>query len=137
MSPTDSDQPQSPLILVVDDDADTREIYAMSLRLSGFRAEEAENGATALEMAITLEPDAILLDHTMPVMDGRETARRLRADARTRDTPLVMVTGFDEATPSGRDLRDRADCDAYLTKPCEVDVVVTSLRAALHLKSTL
>jgi CheY-like chemotaxis protein len=72
----------SPLILVVDDHADHRDVYSTMLRFSGFRTEEAENGAVASESekAITFAPDAILLDHAMPFMDGREAARRLRGD---------------------------------------------------------
>lgn len=126
----------APLILVVDDDEDARAIFGLTLRLAGFRTEEAENGAVALERAFALAPDAILLDQTMPVMDGCETARRLRADARTRDTPLVMLTGFGPRTTRGRDLRAEGQCDAYLLKPCDADEMVASLRDALSGRST-
>jgi two-component system cell cycle response regulator DivK len=125
----------SPLILVVDDNADLREMCALTLRLVGFRTEEAENGAIAFEKAITLTPDAILLDDAMPVMDGRETARRLRADARTQETPLVLLTGFATTSTRGRELRAEADCDAYVQKPCGPDELVASLRAALLLRA--
>jgi CheY-like chemotaxis protein len=128
---------RAPLLLVVEDDADMREVYAMTLRTNGFGVEEAENGAIAFERALLLEPDAILLDHSMPVMDGRETARRLRANARTHHTPLVMVTGFGVGSAQGRQLRADANCDAYLVKPCAADEVVAALRAALHLEATL
>jgi len=123
----------SPLILVVDDDADAREIYALTLGLSGFRTEEAENGSVAFEKALALAPDAILLDHAMPVVYGREAARRFRGDVRTHDTPLVMLTGFDRASARGREVRADGHCDAYLAKPCEADQLVAALRAAILL----
>jgi DNA-binding response OmpR family regulator len=126
------DPSRVPLILVVEDDADAREIYASTLRMYGFRVEVAENGAIAYERALQLGPDVILLDHAMPVMDGLETARRLRANARTNDTPILMLTGFDEGSAQGRALRAGASCDAYLVKPCDVDEMVAALRAALR-----
>jgi len=122
----------SPLILVVDDHADHREVYSTTLRFSGFRTEEAENGAVALEKAITFAPDAILLDHAMPVMDGREAARRLRGDERTRRIALVMLTGFDRASARGREVRADGHCDAYLAKPCAGDQLVAAVRVALR-----
>jgi CheY-like chemotaxis protein len=126
------ENPYMPLVLVVEDDPDAREIYAMTLRSDGFRVAEAENGAMALEKALVLRPDAILLDHAMPVMDGRETARRLRANARTHDTPLVMLTGFGEGSAQDKALRADGNCDAYLVKPCGADEVFAALRAAMH-----
>src|ERR1019366_104747 len=105
MSLGNNGEVSAPLILVVDDDEDTREVCAMTLRLAGFRTEEAGNGAVACERAFVLEPDAILLDHSMPVMDGREAARRLRADTRTHNAALVMMTGFNAATVKGREVR--------------------------------
>lgn len=131
------DERIAPLVLVVEDDADAREIYAMTLEANGFRVEEAENGAIAFERALLLGPDAILLDHAMPVMDGREAARRLRANARTHHMPLVMVSGFGVGSGEGRQLRADANCDAYLVKPCAAYEVVAALRAALHLDATL
>ena len=118
------------LILLVDDDEDQRELCGMTLRRFDFRTEQAGNGEIALERAFALRPDAILLDHSMPVMDGPETARRLRADERTREIPIVMMTGFGASTSAGRAAR-AGDCDAYLTKPCTTDEVVAALRAAL------
>lgn len=125
------DERPLPLILVVDDDGDAREIYAMTLREAGFRTEEAENGAVACEKALALEPDGILLDHVMPVMDGREAARRFRAHPRTLDTSLVMITGFGSSTTLGRAVRADGTCDCYLAKPCKTDEIVAALRAAL------
>jgi len=123
----------SPLILVVDDDDDTREICVMILHRAGFRTAQAENGAVAVERALALAPDVIILDHLMPVMDGPEAARRPRADARTHHTPIVMMTGFGSATARERGGSASADCDAYLDKPSEPQQIVAALRAALLL----
>jgi two-component system, OmpR family, response regulator len=120
-----------PLVLVADDDEDTREICVMILQQAGFRTVEAENGAIALDRALALAPDVVLLDHWMPVMDGPETARRLRAEVRTRDTPIVMLTGLRGATAWGGGGSGSSDCDAYLDKPCESEQIIAALRAAL------
>jgi two-component system, cell cycle response regulator DivK len=125
----------SPLILVVDDNQDSREICAMTLHRAGFRTVEAENGAMAVDRALALAPDVILLDHVMPVMDGPEAARRLRAEARTHQTPIVMLTGFDGASGGGEGGRASGDCDAYLAKPCDPERIIGALRAALLLSA--
>jgi two-component system cell cycle response regulator DivK len=125
----------SPLILVVDDDEDSREICALTLQCAGFRTEEAENGSVAVDLALALAPDAILMDQIMPVMDGPEAARRLRTDARTQDTPIVMLTGFGADSTRGRAVRADGHCDAYLDKPCAAEQIIASLRAVLLVSS--
>jgi Response regulator receiver domain len=73
-----------PIALVIDNYDDTREVYAEVLRLEGFRVEGASDGREALQKAVELLPDIIITDLYMPIMDGWETIRRLRADERTR-----------------------------------------------------
>ncbi|HLM46046.1 MAG TPA: response regulator, partial [Myxococcaceae bacterium] len=73
----------APLVLIVDDYQDAREMYAEYLEFSGFRVAEARNGAEAVEKAFALRPSVILMDLSLPVMDGWEATRRLKADART------------------------------------------------------
>jgi len=75
-----------------DDDDDIREFLCELLRTEGYRVEDAPSGPKAVEMAARLEPDLILLDIMMPEMDGYEVCERLKADAATRDIPVVMVT---------------------------------------------
>ena len=85
-----------PLVLVVDDDDSIREIAQLSLELvGGWRTLLADGGEAALEQARTHRPDVILLDVMMPVMDGIETFHHLRADERTRDIPVILVTARD------------------------------------------
>src|SRR4029450_9860744 len=75
---------KSPLVLVVDDFDDARDLYRTCLEQAGYRTAEARNGAEAVDRAIELRPDVVLLDLAMPVLDGVEAARRLKADERTR-----------------------------------------------------
>ena len=83
----------APLILVVDDYQDAREMYAEYLQFSGFRVAEARNGNEAVEQAFALKPDLILMDLSLPGMDGWEATRRLKADETTRHIPIVALTG--------------------------------------------
>src|SRR6476620_2556231 len=109
------------LVLRVDDCQDTRELYAEYLELSGFDVKEAENGIVAIDEAIRVRPDVIVMDMSLPKLDGREAARQLRADERTRSIPLVMISGYDlESLPKNDGLWDH-----YLGKPCPPDKLVS------------
>ena len=83
----------APLILVVDDFRDNREMYVDYLRYSGFRVEEASDGQQALQKASALAPDLIVMDLALPGMDGWEATRRLKDDHRTRHIPVIALTG--------------------------------------------
>src|SRR3954467_13180095 len=83
------------LVLLVDDCQDTRELYAEYLELSGFDVKEADDGIVAVHEAVRVLPDIIVMDMSLPRLDGREAARQLRSDARTRTIPLVMISGYD------------------------------------------
>src|SRR5262245_60113367 len=80
-------------VLVVDDYPDAREMYTEYLEFSGFEVVQAGNGIEALERAIDSAPDIILMDLSLPVMDGWEATRRLKADTRTASIPIVALTG--------------------------------------------
>jgi CheY-like chemotaxis protein len=126
-------QSDKPLVLVVDDYQDAREMYAEYLEFSGFRTAEARNGAEALEKAFSLTPDVILMDLSLPVMDGWEATRRLRADDRTRNIPIVALTGH-ALTGQSNGAKD-AGCDAYVTKPCLPDALVQEVRRILDARA--
>ncbi len=79
-----------PLVLVVDDAKDTRVIYAESLRFRGYRVEEASDGREAVERVRALAPDVVVLDLKLPVIDGCEATRRLKADPSTRAIPIIV-----------------------------------------------
>jgi CheY-like chemotaxis protein len=109
------------LVLLVDDCQDTRELYAEYLELSGFDVKEAGDGIVALDQAVQVHPDIIVMDMSLPRLDGCEAARQLRADVRTRAIPLVMISGYDaDKLPPSNGLWDH-----YLGKPCAPETLVS------------
>lgn len=120
---------RKPLVLVVDDFADNREMYSEYLSFSGYDVIEARNGKEALEAAQERLPDIIIMDLSLPVMDGWEATRRLKADARTRQIPVVALTGHALAGHSTG--AREAGCDAFLAKPCLPDQLVAEIRRML------
>ena len=124
-------QPEAPLILVVDDYQDAREMYAEYLQFSGFRVAEARNGNEAVAQAFSLRPDLILMDLSLPGMDGWEATRQLKADDRTRNIPVVALTGH--ALAGASEGAKRAGCDSFVTKPCLPDDLVVEVRRMLSL----
>jgi CheY-like chemotaxis protein len=123
----------NPLILVVDDYQDAREMYAEYLQFSGFRVAEARNGNEAVERAFALKPDLILMDLSLPGMDGWEATRQLKSDERTRHIPVVALTGH--ALAGASEGAKKAGCDSFVTKPCLPDDLVVEVRrmlAAVH-----
>jgi CheY-like chemotaxis protein len=119
----------APLILVVDDYQDAREMYAEYLQFSGFRVAEARNGNEAVEQAFALKPDLILMDLSLPGMDGWEATRRLKADEATSHIPIVALTGH--ALAGASEGARRAGCDSFVTKPCLPDDLVVEVRRML------
>jgi CheY-like chemotaxis protein len=115
--------PDPALIVVVEDDSDTREAFAAFLRGEGFEVVEAANGHAALDIVSASRPDAVVTDLRMPRMDGIQLIRALRTADATRRLPIVCVSGdgeyASEATAVG--------CDAFLPKPCDLDKVVEAL----------
>ncbi len=127
MAEQSSDSP--PLVLVVDDFQDNREMFAEFLSLSGFRVAEASTGREAIDRGFELLPDVILMDLSLPELDGWEATRQLKNDPRTRHIPIVALTGHALADHS-REARE-AGCDAFLTKPCLPEVLVVEIRRML------
>jgi two-component system, cell cycle response regulator DivK len=119
----------SPLILVVDDYQDAREMYAEYLQFSGFRVAEARNGNEAVEQALALKPALILMDLSLPGMDGWEATRRLKADETTKHIPIVALTGH--ALAGASEGAKKAGCDSFVTKPCLPDDLVVEVRRML------
>jgi CheY-like chemotaxis protein len=120
----------APLILVVDDFSDNREMYAEYLRYAGFRVEEATNGREALDKAAQTMPDAIVMDLSLPEMDGWEATRRLKANPDTKHIRIIAVTGH-ALKGHNRSALD-AGCDAFVTKPCLPEELVRHLRQLLE-----
>ena len=120
-----------PRVLLVDDYPDAREMYMEYLEFSGFEVVEAANGIEALERAVEAKPDIILMDLSLPVMDGWEATRRLKADRRTAGIPVVALTGHALAGIS--EGARKAGCDAFVTKPCLPEDLVKEIRKILEL----
>ena len=118
-----------PCVLLVDDYPDAREMYSEYLQFSGFQVVEAGNGMEALERAVDERPDIILMDLSLPVMDGWEATRRLKADRRTADIPVVALTGH--ALTGFSEGARQAGCDAFMTKPCLPEDLVQEIRKLL------
>jgi two-component system cell cycle response regulator DivK len=119
----------SPLVLIVDDNVDAREMYAIYLEHAGFRTVEAADGEMALDLARRDRPAVILMDATMPRMDGWEAARRLKADVETKSIPLIMLTAhaFDEHRQRAADV----GADGFLAKPVLPDELAVQIRKVL------
>lgn len=119
----------SALVLLVDDYPDNRDIYVQYLTYAGLRVEEAENGHQALDKAFTIRPDVIVMDLSLPGLDGWEATRRLKQDPRTRDIPVIALTGHALAGHSKVALD--AGCDVFITKPCLPERLLEEIRAVL------
>jgi two-component system, cell cycle response regulator DivK len=119
----------APLVLVVEDYQDAREMYVAYLQFAGFRVAEAANGVEAIEQSLALLPDIILMDLALPKMDGWEATRRLKTDERTRHIPVVALTGH--ALAGHAEGAKSAGCDSFVTKPCLPDALVAEIRRML------
>jgi CheY-like chemotaxis protein len=115
-------------VLVVDDGAEVRELYCAYLNFHGFLTDCAEDGAAGLAKALATRPDAIVLDYSMPRMDGEQVLMHLQEDRRTRGIPVLLVTAVPELVGS----RARDACTAFLEKPCEPDRLVSTLTEVLQ-----
>jgi CheY-like chemotaxis protein len=125
---------EKPLVLVVEDYEDAREMYAAYLQFSGFEVAEAGNGVEAIEKTQSLLPDIVLMDLALPKMDGWEATRRLKEDTRTRHIPIVALTGH--ALAGHAEGARQAGCDAFVTKPCLPEDLVREIRKILDRPSS-
>ena len=118
-----------PVVLLAEDFEDARELYRDYLEFSGFTVETATNGREAVDRAVELKPDLILMDASMPVLDGWQATRELKAHPETKDIPVLALTAhaFDDARRQAR----AVGCDGFVTKPCLPDELVARVRATL------
>jgi CheY-like chemotaxis protein len=118
-----------PLVLVVDDADDTRTMYAEYLATHGFRVDVAKDGEEAIERTRVEVPRVMVLDLSMPRMDGWEAARVFKADPRTRGICIIAVTGHAEAVHYAG--ARHAGCDYFLAKPCSPAELLAHIEASL------
>lgn len=125
---------QAPLILIVDDSEDGRTICAEYLEYYRYRVLTAEDGQQALDLLADHPVDVVVMDLSMPVLDGLEAARRLKRDERTRAIPLIALTAY-----ATRDKISEARAngfDSVLTKPCLPAELEAEIRRMLAVERT-
>jgi len=119
-----------PTILVTDDDAEQRSLYAEILTAAGYRVLQASDGEGAVTLARSEHPDLMLMDVTMPVVSGWNAVRVLREDPSTLAIPIIVVTGLVDTWD--RDASIAAGADSHLTKPVRPERLLSEVRRILH-----
>jgi CheY-like chemotaxis protein len=127
------DSVPAPLILLVEDFADAREMYRDYLEFSGFRVATAADGREAIDKARSLDPDLVLMDLSLPGIDGWEATRILKSDDSTSHLMIVALSAHAMA-PEGQRARE-AGCDGFIAKPCLPPELVAQVAAFLQLES--
>jgi two-component system, cell cycle response regulator DivK len=127
-------EPVSPVkktVLLVEDNPHNRKIFSGMLTHSGFEVVEAEDGQQALDAVAKALPDVILMDLSIPAIDGWEVTRRLKADARSQPVPIIALTAH--AMRGDEERARAAGCDHYLAKPISPKKVVEEVRKILKM----
>jgi len=114
------------VILVAEDAADVREMYRAWMELSNLQIIEAIDGVQAVELTRQRQPDAILMDLSMPRLDGWEACRQLKADPQTRHIPIIAISAHSYSDAQSRAIE--AGCDYFVAKPCTPDTLEACLR---------
>jgi CheY-like chemotaxis protein len=120
-----------PLVLLVEDYEDAREMYRAYLEFSGFDVATAGDGREAVQKAREIQPDVILMDLSLPVMDGWEAARALKASPDTADLKIIALSAHSAVT-AWAGARD-SGCDAFIAKPCLPGDLVVQISTFLKL----
>jgi CheY-like chemotaxis protein len=126
-----SDMVKLPIILIVDDDDDTRYLISRVLSDEGYRVVEARGGSEAVQLALEQTPDLILMDIAMPRVDGLSTVWELRGRPGLANVPIVIMSGYD--TYDLRAESAAAGCGDYLEKPLDIDKLRAIVRNSLRL----
>ena len=122
-----------PTILLVEDNEMNRDMLSRRLERRGYRVVLATDGQSGVEMAGTEAPDLVLMDMSLPVLDGWEATRRLKADPRTAHLPVIALTAH--AMSGDRERALAAGCDDYDTKPIELPRLLGKIEALLGASS--
>jgi CheY-like chemotaxis protein len=117
--------PRHALILLIEDHEDNRNIYRTILEHFGFRVLLASDGREGVSLAREGQPDLILMDISIPHIDGWEATKILKADPATSDVPIIALTAHALATDRAK--AEEVGCDGYLAKPCEPRRVVAEV----------
>lgn len=120
----------TPVLLLVEDYEDAREMYRDYLTVFGYIVETAENGHEAIEKARSLQPDLILMDLSLPALDGWEAARRLKMDPATAGIRIVALSAHAMADEVAR--AAQAGCEGFIAKPCLPDQLLVEVTRQLE-----
>lgn len=115
-------------VLVVDDDQDARTMYGFYLRHVGCKVRTARDGHAAITKANQIAPDVIVMDLSMPRLDGWTASKWLKASPATAHIPIIALS----AAPTAREDARACGCDGFLAKPCNPDLLWWEIRALLH-----
>ena len=122
------------LILIIEDTPENLRLFRAVLQLEDARVLEAERAQIGIELARSERPDLILMDVQMPEMDGLTAMKILRADAQTKDIPIIIITA--SAMSGDRERAFAAGCNGYITKPVDPISLVEQIASFLPLKPT-
>jgi two-component system alkaline phosphatase synthesis response regulator PhoP len=126
---------EQPLILIVDDEADFREIFSAKLTADGFRVATAENGQVGIEKAKTLKPNLILMDVKMPVMDGASAVLKLKEDPATKDIKVAFLTSLGDPRLEMQDINKKFSeefgAQGYLKKTDDLETLGEKIKGFL------
>ena len=114
---------QNHQVLIIDDNFTLRHLLKIYLKAAGFVILEAENGKAGYDMARIHQPNLIITDYEMPVMDGMETCQALKSNVRTREIPIVLLSSF-PFTPEMIKEFNALGVDSYKMKPCDLDELI-------------
>jgi CheY-like chemotaxis protein len=123
-----------PLVLIADDNRDTREMYALYLNMSGYGVEPAEDGHEAVIKARMLRPDLIVMDLQMPKLDGWGAIREIHSRPETASIPVIVLTGHDFKAYLKPAALAAGAC-SFLMKPCFPDQLASEVRSRLALRN--
>jgi CheY-like chemotaxis protein len=129
MSSAKKKKGETALVLVVDDFEDNRMMYAEYLQFNGFQVAEAVNGEEAVRRTKELLPAVVVMDLSLPVMDGWEATRRIKADPTTAKIKVIALTGHAEPAHAKKALE--AGCDDFVPKPCLPADLLAKVKAHL------
>ena len=118
------------LVLIADDTRDARELYGLYLSHVGFAVHLVADGLEAVDAAMKLKPDVIVMDLSMPLLDGIEATRRLKSNRSTRSIPVILLTGYFHKAIAGGALE--GGVNVFLTKPCLPEDLEAHVRRLLE-----
>jgi two-component system cell cycle response regulator DivK len=124
---------QEKTVLLVEDDADNQTIYSVILKHHGYAVLQARDGERGVQMAREHCPDLILMDLTMPRIDGLQATRMLKADPSTTSIPIIALTAHGQ--PEDRQAAHDAGCVSFLAKPVEPRCVAAEVRRILAISA--